>query len=85
MRDIWLKYEYPCIIYSDRYSGVYSGADWIALASDYLPPDMDGDDVTCMNFWQTPRDYHVGKGETPAEALKDLRNKFSASWRPEVV
>ena len=55
----------------DRYSGTYSGAKWLAygwLDDDY---GIDGDDVSCMNFWHDNKEP-VGKGATPAEAVARL-------------
>jgi hypothetical protein len=55
----------------DRYSGTYSGAKYLAygwLSDDY---GIDGDDVSCMNFWHSNKDP-VGKGATPTEAVARL-------------
>lgn len=69
---------YPCTVIMDRYGGTYSGGLWVALNEDYHKIPMtgpDGSDMDCMNFWEEyPRPY--GKGETPGEAIKDLKKKL---------
>ena len=69
----WLRSKHPTTIVNDRYSGIYSEAQWLAFPLEHydVPAEVDGDDMTCVDFWQ---DYAepVGKGDTPDEALRDL-------------
>lgn len=80
--ELWLDYCYPTTIIKDRYNGAYSGAIWLALPTDYydVPKDIDGDDITCMTFWESYTEC-VGKGDTAAEALEDLINKMKKNGK----
>lgn len=71
---LWLEDEYPLTIISDRYTGCYSGGNYLAFPEYYhqLSVEMDEDDVTCMMFWDKFRGI-VGKGYTAEEALDNLR------------
>ena len=70
--------EYTII--SDRYSGTYSGAKWLAFkcAPDDIPWGVDAGDVECRKFWQTlnPECISIGKGNDPNGALEDLLGKL---------
>ena len=68
---------YPCTIIHDRYGGVYSGGDWTAWPLDweFVPEDIDCDDGTCQNFWESYREP-VGRGSTPDKALADLEKRL---------
>lgn len=68
---------YPCTIIADRYGGVYSGGKWTAFACDYdfVPPDVDADDVTCGNFWYKNQ-IPVGLGNTPQQAYEKLKESM---------
>lgn len=77
----------------DRYTGVYSGGRWLALANaDELVDEIntraqfclcgivgpsDGD-VEAGGFW-TKRPDWIAVGETPQEALEALRNQMMAA------
>ncbi|HEC66067.1 MAG TPA: hypothetical protein ENI23_12300 [bacterium] len=71
---------YGCTIVMSRYSGVYSGARWLAfpLWVSGLPKGWDGGDIECMEFWEDYEAYGgiVGKGETPKDAYKNLLYKL---------
>lgn len=70
---------YPLTIVADRYSGTYSGGEYLAfnLDSDEIPQGVLGDDVTAMEFWDYYSPYYiVGKGRTVSEALSDLYIKL---------
>lgn len=73
-----MSQRYPCTIVSDRYSGTYSGGQWLAWPLDYdnVPGGSDAGDCECGDFW---RHYKrpVGKGNTPQEALDDLNKIMS--------
>lgn len=70
---------YPLTIINDRYTGTYSGGIFTAWNMDYyeIPTDPDEDDVTCMLFW-AKTDIIVGRGETPQEAVDDLKRRLEA-------
>lgn len=71
---------YPLVIICDRYTGAYSGGKYTAWNHDLedIPPEIDGDDVDCRNFWWGGEadKYNVGKGSTIAEAVMDLARKL---------
>lgn len=70
---VWLKVLYPTTIVADRYTGTYSGGEWLAFPLNFwdIPEEIGADDVTCMLFWD---DYDgvVGKGNTPELAMANL-------------
>ena len=70
---------YPLTIINDRYTGTYSGGIFTAWNMDYyeIPKDPDEDDVACMLFW-AKTDIIVGRGETPQEAVDDLKRRLEA-------
>lgn len=70
---IWLKTFYPTTIVADRYSGTYSGGEWLAFPLDWseIPEEIDCDDATCMIFWES-YSGPVGKGRTPELAMANL-------------
>ena len=70
---------YPLTIINDRYTGTYSGGIFTAWNMDYyeIPTDPDEDDVACMLFW-AKTDIIVGRGETPQEAVDDLKRRLEA-------
>ena len=73
MYDLW-----PVTIIEDRYSGTYSGAVWTAFNCYDVPSGPASDDIACSEFWAEPC-MPVGKGETPNEALEDLR-RSAEDW-----
>ena len=68
---------YPLTITADRYSGTYSGSNFIAwnLDADEVPDDIYSDDCGCYSFW-THNEIVCGKGKTVSEALADLYMKL---------
>lgn len=70
---------YPLVIIEDRYTGVYSNGEYTAwnMYFDEIPQDIDGDDVSCYDFWHSYNGI-VGLGKTPNEAIEDLRKKLNA-------
>lgn len=68
---------YPLVIIEDRYTGVYSNGKYTAwnMYFDEIPQDIDGDDVSCYDFWHSYNGI-VGLGETPSGAIEDLRQKL---------
>ncbi len=82
MTKVKITEVYPCTIIMDRYNGAYSAGKWLAFNLDSLdvPQDIDGDDITCMNFWEghgQKKKYVIGKGNRPEEAYKDLFIKLN--------
>lgn len=68
---------YPLVIIKDRYTGVYSNGKYTAwnMYFEDIPREIDEDDVTCHNFWHSYEEV-VGLGDTPNEAVEDLRQKM---------
>lgn len=80
---------YPIVIIEDRYSGVYSGGAWLAIAKaeDYyegrerrgefcLYAGPNGSDPEAHAFGaQIPYIDWIATGETPDEALSNLKAK----------
>ena len=68
---------YPLTIIKDRYCGAYSGGLYTAwnLAFECVPVQINFDDVTCSNFWAF-NTIKVGKGNTPIEAIENLRKRL---------
>lgn len=73
--EYWLETEYPTTIIADRYDGTYSHGGWLAFPLYEIPSEVDGGDVECIEFWQNYK-YPVGKGNTPNNALDNLRLKI---------
>ena len=66
---------YPLTIICDRYSGTYSGGEYLAFNLDFdeIPQAVLGDDTTAMEFWDYySKDYIVGKGGCIDEAIDNL-------------
>lgn len=67
---------YPLIIVKDRYSGMYSKAEYLAfnLCIKNFPHSVGGDDIEEERFWRNGEheSYKIGKGNTPHDALRDL-------------
>lgn len=80
----WLQNKYPTTIVADRYGGTYSNGGWLAFPLDEIPPEVDGGDIECMEFWQNYKDP-VGKGNTPDNALGDLRLQIMQRIGKEVL
>jgi hypothetical protein len=70
---------YPLVVINDRYNGVYSGAEWTAWEDypDAIPDDIFGDDDSCCEFWLKANKNNIGFGNTPDEAIADLRQKLT--------
>ena len=78
--DFWTKYKYPVTIVSDRYHGAYSGGEFLAFPVHEweVPYDHDGDDGTCMYFWNDVDSSFIGIGDTAQEALDNLCEKLKS-------
>ena len=72
----------PLCIVQDRYGGCYSGAEYLAFNMEpYLVTELDVDagDMSCRDFWEyEAKEYIIGKGNTPLEALCDLQIKLTS-------
>ena len=84
MKGGWLLGFYPTTIVADRYTGAYSGGEWLAFPLDAwdVPEEIECDDVTCMIFWDT-YDGIVEKGSTPERAMADLVAKMDKALETE--
>ncbi|MBN9071347.1 MAG: hypothetical protein J0H34_07010 [Rhizobiales bacterium] len=82
--------DYRVVIIQDRYSGIYSGGDWLAVACatdefDATQTRLDfilsagagpsGSDTDAGRFWLDPPPW-ISFGNTPDEALSKLRNSL---------
>lgn len=66
---------WPIVVFQSRYSGVYEGGDWFALANCETVPDGPWeDDDECLD-WFLSNGETIGVGDTPDEALADLLRK----------
>jgi hypothetical protein len=77
---------YPCVIVNDRYGGSYSGGPWVAYPLFAEPEGPSGQDHEATAFWDAYASapaQPIGVGETPDEALADLRAKARGErdWR----
>lgn len=76
-----IEHVWPLTIIADRYSGVYSGAKFLAfnLYEQDIPDGPSGNDNACGDFWEY-QDHHqmfiIGKGSTPDEAFKALKKQL---------
>lgn len=82
---------WPIALIEDRYSGVYSGGRWLAIANANAEIERDGsriqnvlfgdayaDDISAAGFWvETPE--WIAVGNTPDEALDALRAKHPST------
>ncbi len=75
---------YPVTIVSDRYDGTYSNGKWLAFQLDpeNIPEEIGSSDPDEMIFWleHTDEKLPVGKGNSPNEALEDLKPKLIAYY-----
>ena len=59
---------WPITVTTDRYGGCYSDGKFLAfnLLPWQVPEEIDGDDITCMDFWagEGCKAYTIGKGPT---------------------
>jgi len=79
---------YPIAIVQDRYGGVYSGGDWLAIARadaahdgrsrvDFaLAHGPHGSDCIAAEFWADPPDW-IAVGNSPDEARDRLLESLS--------
>ena len=68
---------YPLTVVYDRYSGVYSGGEFVAwnLEVGCVPQEPSHDDCTCSLFWDLNK-IPAGIGKTPDQAIKDLQRRM---------
>ena len=67
---------YPLTIVRDPYTGLYSGATWVALHQypEFVPDEITGQENEHATFWRTLDllANPVGKGDTPERAVQNL-------------
>ena len=80
---------YPVVIVQDRYGGVYSGGEWLAVQNGRKLENgayriirvLDGapfdDDVEAHEFWSDPPAW-IAAGKSPNEAVAALEAKLSS-------
>ena len=66
---------YPLCIVLDRYNGTYSGGKYTAWNRYSAPDEVWWDDNGCFEFFDTT-DIPYGVGNTPEEAVEDLKTKL---------
>lgn len=73
---------YPLTIISDRYTGSYSGGNFLAFYMDHwnIPEEIGGGDSDEIHFWEHPdtKKLLIGKGDTPQAAAEDLLQKLNS-------
>ena len=76
--EFWLEENYPTTIVYDRHSGEYSGGKWTCwpVLPYEVPVDVYGDSISNMFCWGKFDKSIVGIGDTPQDAMEDLRNKL---------
>ena len=78
---------YPSTIVQGRYGGTYSGDPWLAFnrTPDQIPDAIGGSDTEEAEFWEDIRYGYewMGKGNTPNEAVLDLREKIERNFQPK--
>lgn len=66
---------WPVTVFQSRYSGVYEGGSWFAVAKcESIPQGSHGDDDECLD-WFRKNENGVGIGDDPNSAVRDLLNK----------
>jgi hypothetical protein len=83
-----MVYDHDVLIFGTRYGGTYEGGAWIAWVGDpeWLDDYQSGDNA-CQDFWQDYKFAPIGRGDSPEEALEDLRLVAALGpekWREEV-
>lgn len=70
----------PVTIVPDRYSGTYSGGQWLAfpLPPSAVPADPFGTDTVAAAWWAGVAGLPVGRGDTPDTAHADLVARLEA-------
>jgi hypothetical protein len=69
-------------IFRARYGGIYEGGRWIAYPSHpwEVPDQVHGSDIESSEWFHEHSD-EVGVGDTPNEALADLRGRIERKRR----
>ena len=77
---------YPLTIILDRYNGTYSSGKYIAwnLEPNEIPKESQGSDTTSAFFWKYNK-IPCGKGNTPEEAIKNLKGEISKTETVYIV
>lgn len=81
---------YPVVIRESRYSGVYEGGKWFAIAeyseeSEGLANYISGDDCEALDFWDSEEAKMIGVGDSPNDALADLYLKHGITEHEKVT
>ena len=65
---------YPLTVFKDRYTGTYSGGEYVAFNLDpyEVPREVQGEDTECFIFWSR-NTIPVGVGNTIDEAISKLK------------
>ncbi len=71
--------HWPLALIADRYGGIYSGGEWLAISGITLDRfrivmlGPHGDDPTAAEFWDDPPKW-IAVGATPDAARKALKD-----------
>jgi hypothetical protein len=88
-----IRQHYPVAIVQDRYSGIYSGGDWLAISraketfgdvsrvAYLVRGGPHGSDLEAAEFWSDPPDW-IAVGNSPQEALANLLGGIRVVPRP---
>jgi hypothetical protein len=74
---------WPIAVFQSRYSGVYEGGEWFAVANcTQVPNEAHGDDCECAD-WFAENKRNIGIGNTPNEAVDNLvfKTEFIATTK----
>ncbi len=77
----WLENWYPLTIIRDRYTGSYSGGDYLAFPLHDYPAESQAGDTEARDFWSrnnSKRPYPIGMGPSPEEAHAALAGLMRA-------
>ena len=74
--------EFSVTIFQARYGGLYEGGRWIAYASHpwNVPHQVSGSDIETAEWFNDHSD-DVGVGDSPNDALADLRGRVERKRR----
>lgn len=76
---------WPVAVFTSRYSGVYEGGLWFAVAKcESVPEEAHGDDEECLEWFQN-NEGSVGIGDDPNSAVRDLLNKHYVGLQIERI
>ena len=79
---------YQVAIFQSRYSGIYEGGEWFAIANfesfdeTGMLEYVFGDDCDAVDFWMSEKSEMIGVGSTPDAAVKNLYERYETKGGP---